>query len=219
MFVYFCVATILAQLLGIAYVTGTGKLDRKSVTGFVQGIYGVDEQLANKTPTSETPEELETRVTLDAVRRLRAHDKMNNELIDLEVSSRLQELKALKEEVQEQRDRYDALWNGFQKQLVEMRDGAVAKGKADVRKVWENVKAKQAKDQIIARVKKDGGLEEVVEIISSMPIDASKKIIGAFKTDEEKEVANKIIDMMLKGDPEASWADQTKQQLDESGPR
>jgi hypothetical protein len=102
--------------------------------------------------------------------------------------------------------------------LQSLREGAIAAGRNNVREIWENIRPKQAKDQIVEMLKEEKGIDEVVSILTQMPIDRRAKIVGEFKTEEEKEKMTEILRLIRDGLPDVKMIDDAAAKLQEAKP-
>ncbi len=78
--------------------------------------------------------------------------------------------------------------------------------------IWENIKPKQAKEQIL-KMLDNQEMNEVVTILSGMPIGKRAKIVGEFKTPEETEKLDEILRLIRCGVPEVNLIDKTLSQV------
>ena len=107
---------------------------------------------------------------------------------------------------------YDALEHAFEQQLEALRSKALSSGRENVRMIWENIKPKQAKEQILQMLEKQE-INEVVTILSSMPISKRAKIVSEFKSADETEKLDEILRLIRSGVPEVNLIDKTRSQI------
>jgi hypothetical protein len=208
-----CVGTTLTAAGGAAWGWWQGYLDRDRVTRAVAALHGVE--LASAAPASADA----APGTAHDLEALRARARRDVELREQAVQAGIAQLRFLQEKLDADRTRYDQLWAGFQSQLLSLREGAIATGRNNVREIWENIRPRQAKDQIMEMIKEQPkGLDEVVSILTQMPIDRRAKIVGEFKTDEEREKMTEILRLIREGLPEVQTIDTATAKLEEAKP-
>ena len=137
-----------------------GYWDRDRVTRAVAALHGVE--LASAATPSEASAGAGPTHDLEA---LKARARRDVELREQAVQAGIAQLRFLQEKLDADRTRYDQLWAGFQSQLQSLREGAIATGRNNVREIWENIRPKQAKVQIIEMLKEEKGIDEVVSIL------------------------------------------------------
>jgi len=208
-----CVGTTLTAVGGAAWGWWQGYLDRDRVTRAVAALHGVE--LASAAPASADA----APGAAHDLEALRARARRDVELREQAVQAGIAQLRFLQEKLDADRTRYDQLWAGFQSQLLSLREGAIATGRNNVREIWENIRPRQAKDQIMEMIKEQPkGLDEVVSILTQMPIDRRAKIVGEFKTDEEREKMTEILRLVRDGLPEVQMIDSATAKLEEAKP-
>lgn len=112
----------------------------------------------------------------------------------------------------EDKDRYERLKTAFEEQLGALRDGAKSTGRENVRLIWENIKPKLAKEQILQMLEANE-INEVVAILSAVPIARRAKIISEFKTPAETAKVDEILRLIRQGVPETNLIDKTRSQV------
>ncbi len=208
-----CVGTTLTAAGGVAWGWMQGYWDRDRVTRAVAALHGVE--LASAAAPTEASAGAGPAHDLEA---LKARARRDVELREQAVQAGISQLRFLQEKLDADRTRYDQLWAGFQSQLQSLREGAIAAGRNNVREIWENIRPKQAKDQIIEMLKEEKGIDEVVSILTQMPIDRRAKIVGEFKTEEEKEKMTEILRLIRDGLPDVKMIDDAAAKLQEAKP-
>jgi hypothetical protein len=124
----------------------------------------------------------------------------------------LEQVKFEQRRLLDEKQEYERLKTAFETHLAQLSDGAVASGRENVRLIWENVKPKQAKEQILQMVAA-GEQEEVVAILSAMPIAKRAKIVSEFKTEEETKQFDELLRLIRKGLPETGVIDEADDDL------
>jgi hypothetical protein len=175
-----------------------------------------DRQSANqngheKEPSSEQP-------SLEDIENARALRIRNLELREQAIQAGLDRVRYEQTKLTDERDMYVRTRAAFDAHLKNMKEGAIAKGRTDTRTILENIKPKQAKQQILQMI--DAGEEdEVVAILSEMPVAKRAKIAGEFgKLDEDNEKLAKILRLIRQGVPEVSQIQDAQDELTAAQP-
>jgi hypothetical protein len=222
--VYFCVATVITLCLLLGYASSKGYLDKDKVTKMIAVAQGTDESPVPGTEanplepgrSSEQSKLVETseQPSLEDIETRRAVQFRNLELREQALDTGLQQIRSEQRKLADDKDGYDRLKSSFDKQLAELKNGSQATGRENIRLIWENIKPKQAKDQILQMIQA-GQKEDVVAILSAMAIGKQSKIIGEFKTDDEPKKLQEILDLIRQGMPEQKVVDNAQQQLNQ----
>lgn len=213
LFAYFCVATLIAQTSALVYFRATGQLDNQKLTSLVNVLKGV-----SPGPTEKDPDKrhrnpaLEEQPSLAEREMKRDLAARNLELREQSVKSALDRVLYEKKTLTEEKDRYELIKRTFETQLAAMREGALSSGRESVRMIWENIKPKQAKEQIL-RMLDEKELNEVVTILTAMPIAKRAKIVSEFKSPDETAKLDEILSQILDGVPETDLINNTTNQV------
>src|SRR4051812_3102766 len=181
-FAYLCVATLIAQGSAIVYLRATGRLDDQRLARVSDALRGIEpppkteeKKTDIKDPSLTEEPSLEERT---AVRDLAAR---NLEIREQAVKSSLDRVLYEKNSLTEEKDRYEHIKTSFESKLIALREGALSTGRESVRLIWENIKPKQAKEQMLKMIE-NKELNEVVTILGAMPISKRAKIVSEFKS-------------------------------------
>lgn len=216
--VYFCVATVISQAIGVAVLWKNGSLNKEKLHHLVALVQDVDiHSIQKEVEDANKPKDVE-QLAFKQVLDRRADKDLNLHLRESSIEKALGELRQLQSQLQGEWTRYNQLTDAFQKELQVRQDDYVVLGRLDVRQIFESAKPKQAKDQIIEILKEDTSqgspaMADVVRFIKSMPRDKSKKIISEFKTEEEKDLLHEILRQIRLGEPEVSLIKKTREKL------
>jgi hypothetical protein len=213
LFAYFCVATVIAQASAVAYLCATCRLDNEKVARLVDTLRGLEPKPKpeEKKHDLEDPS-LTEQPSLGEREAARDLATRNLELREQAVKSGIDRVLYEKNALSEEKRRYEVIKSKFEEQLAAVREGALSTGRESVRLIWENIKPKQAKEQML-KMLDDNELNEVVTILTAMPIAKRAKIVSEFKTPEEADKLDKILNQILDGVPEVGLIDETNQQL------
>jgi len=205
---YLCVGTIVTQSIGVGYLWWAGKLDRDKVFQMLAVVHDVDlEAIQEAKRVKEDPEAM-PQPSFEEFERTRKIRARYIELKSEALAKGLQQLRFNREEYTQDIDRYERLRQDFKKELARLSNDAQSEGFAAVRLIWENIKPKLAKEQIMQMVEQ-GELEDVVVILSQMPIGKRAKIVSAFTTDQEIATMDEIMRKIRQGEPEITVIDDT----------
>ena len=121
--------------------------------------------------------------------------------------------------LEDERRQYDALKLEFDQRIENVRQGAVDEGLKEVQRQLESVDAKLAKDQILrilasAEIPPETFMNFVVTMFKNMPLDRKKKIMGEFKTAEERQQLNMIMNQIRLGVPDVEVIRQAREQFE-----
>jgi hypothetical protein len=142
----------------------------------------------------------------------RALKSRDLELREQELRNQLNLIRQEQSKLVAEADRYQRVQNDFEQRLKNLREGAVATNLENARLILENMKPKQAKEQI-ERMLVEGEMKQAVVLLSAMPIEKRAKIVTEFKTDKESEELAEMLRLIRAGEPEVTLIDETKNNL------
>jgi hypothetical protein len=205
--IYFCVATVVAQAVGIIAMWSKGHLGGDRTLDLLSTIHG----LPTSADTNNTPEEeREPQVVYEEVLDRRALASLDLSLRTSAMDNALSEILLQQSRLNESRRQYSEMLTQFESRLNETRTGATDRALKDVQSTLEDLTPIQAKEQIV-KMMQAGLIDNVVEVLKAMSPDKRKKITAVFADDDEE--FYKIIERMLTGS-EGSLIDRTKEQVD-----
>lgn len=211
---YFCLATILAQIILLAYLSFKWGLNRDKVVQILAVAQGVD-LLAIREQAEQEGDQVSTeQVSYEQIRETRAVKVRHLELREQALKQGLNQLAADQQKLASEMQRQTQLRDFFQKELLEMQQGNVATGRENARLKLESLKPKQAKEQLVEMLKNDE-LDEVVALLAVMPDSKSGKIMAEFKLEGEREQLYQIIRRIRQGYPDFKLPDETQNELDQ----
>ncbi len=210
---YLCVATVITECLLAGYALSKGYLDKEKVTKMIAVAQGVDSS-STDSPINDVIRAAEPseQPSIEDIEKRRAIQTRNLELREQSLHTSVDQLKFEQQKLADEKQTYDRQKSAFEKQLAELQTGVQATGRENIRLIWENIKPKQSKEQILQMIAA-GEQADVVAILSAMPIAKRAKIIGEFKTEEEAKKLEDILRLIREGVPEAKVVDQAQQQL------
>ena len=199
-FAYTCVATILAQAMGLTYAWSSGKVDRDKLFKVLAVVHDIDLEtiLGKKEQVKNTAQE-PVRLSLDEIDRLRKIKSRDLEVRAEFLTKGLEELRHQRDQFTGLKDNFDQRRTAFHEHLSKLQDKAITDGNSNARLILETIKAAQAKELIMKMVDADE-INDVVVILADMPIDKVAEIVGTFRSKEEKDALDRIIRLVRTGD-------------------
>lgn len=203
--VYFCAATLVSELIILAYLWSAWKLDPQRLHKAAAVARGIEPTApeAEKPAPPEVPLE---EVSFDDILDRRALKIRDLELREIALRTAAGALSAQQSQLIEQQQKLASQSADFESRLSTLKDGAAAQGRETVRRILETLKPAQAKAQIMAMLDK-GELDEVVMLLSGMQEAKQAKILGEFKAAGESDKVAELLERIRQGQPEASLAD------------
>jgi flagellar motility protein MotE (MotC chaperone) len=207
-----CVATVIAQAIVIGTLVARGKLDRPRFAQVLAILAG--HPLPQHIEGIQAPprQGAEEHFSYEQVLEARAVKYRNLELREQALRDGVAQLRLEQRKLAEESRRLQQLREGFAAELASLREGATAAGMEEVRRTLENLKPKQAKEQILKMLDADE-MGQVVELLSAMPDTKRAKILAEFKTPEEAEKLNEILRRIRIGAPAAERAEAAREKL------
>jgi hypothetical protein len=215
LFVYFCVGTVITTCLMVGYAMSKGYLSSEKIAKMVAVAKGTDAELAVSATLAADPEkttEIPEQPSFDEIETKRAIHTRNLELREQSLSSGLARIRFEQTKLADEKQNYDRLKGDFEKQLAELHTGSQATGRDNIRQIWESIRPKQAKEQMLQMIAA-GEQNDVVAILNAMPVAKRAKIIGEFKTQEESTKLEDILRRIRQGEPEMKVLDTATDQV------
>lgn len=203
-FMYFCVASIVAQLLMLGYISTQVELTPEKIRRMAQVAYGLEEKPADVPIATNLAEP--DKGSIAQVVEARAI-----KLRDMEF--RQQALQTLKAEIDLQQRQLssevanvDRAKDEFEKQLAEWQDAERTAAVDNAVALIAGMKAPQAKEQIMQMWER-GEKDWVVSLVKSLPPNNRNKIVAEFTQQEEAQDLSEIIRLLREGVPEIRLAE------------
>lgn len=208
---YFCVATCIAEIVIVTYVSLAWQIDRAKLIRILAAAHGID--LAEASRQSETDQPPTEQVSLEQIIEARTMHVRHLELREAAVKNALDQLQFEQQKLADDRKLYDKGKKDFEARLLAVRQDAQSGGAAELTAILEKAKAKQAKEQIL-KMLDEKRLADVVILLSGMQDSKRAKIIGEFKTPEESAKLAEVLRRIREGAAENDLARETRKQLD-----
>ena len=216
LFAAICVATVIAEALALGYLRSRGTLNEKTIQKLIAVASGIGSTPARAKRAGAADEPAPEQTSLEDVARERALKSRDIELREQSLNDSVSMVKTEYAKLVDEKDRYERIKAAFRNQLDELRKGTLAENRETARTILENMKAKQAKEQIL-RMVKEGEMTDVIKILSLMPGAQRKNILREFKTDEESQTLAEILKQIREGVPETKLVDDAEQALEQPG--
>jgi hypothetical protein len=201
---YLCIGTILAQLIIAGYAASQGYLDKQKVTDMLAVARGAKLSSATDKAADTKPKPAQM-MSIEEIDERRTTMTRHLELREQSVQNDLAQIASERDKLLKERQTFDMLVAAFRKEKKDTESQELAKGQEDTRAILENLKPKQAKDLILRMIAADEK-EEVVAILSAMPITKQVKILGEFKTEDEQKKVDDILRLLRQGNGDATPA-------------
>lgn len=203
-FVSFCVATILSQMIGLTLAWWTGSLQPANVEQAIAVLAGQEIE-------PEEPEEVEqepVQVTEEQWLEFRANRHLDLDHRSRELEGRSDFAADLLEKVRAERTALEALRTEFEQRLQQIEQDETEEGTEKVRSILAKVRPSQAKEILMKR-----NVDEAVRLLSGMPERIVAKLLKEFKSQEELARAEEILRLLDEGKQQGQAARETQEEL------
>jgi flagellar motility protein MotE (MotC chaperone) len=215
LFVYTCVATVIAAGILLAYLSHAWHLDRDRLVQMLAIAYGID-LLAAKGEGEPDPKAAGAdQASFDQVLDARANKSRNLELREQALQNSLGQLHFDQEKVVAEKKQFTQFKDTFYADLEKLQKGNVEGGIEENRRILESMKPKQAKE-LVAQMMVDNKLDEVVVLLTPMPDAKRAKILAEFKSPEDVQRVGELLRRLRDGAPVADKAEDARRTLDQS---
>lgn len=206
LFTYFCIATVIALAIGLGVLWSKGSLESGRLMQVVAVMQGVDlaamQQEAIETQITINP----SQPSIEEVIEARALGLRQIEMKEIAVTAALQQVDDGFRTLEDDKQRFALVTDQFQEELDAMYNDALVEGREEARLLLENLKPKQAKEQIL-QMMENGEIDQVVTLLTAMPISKRGKIAREFKAEDEVVKLAKILERVREGTPDANIVD------------
>lgn len=215
LFIYFCIATIIAQAIGIGTLLYLGRLDGQRVAQILALAQGMDLVALAERDEPDLVVESSEQISFAAVEEQRALRLRGMELRMVALQKGVDRVRLEQEQLTDERALVSRLRDEFFQMLAEREDASIVAGMQDVRRVWEKIRPQQAKELILQMVDA-GELEIVVQMFRDMSLSKKARIVGEFKTAEERAQLEVILQNIIEGEPQTGLISQTRDDLEQA---
>jgi hypothetical protein len=215
-FVYFCIGQTLALFVLVGALVAKGLLTHDKLEQIAAVMQGVDLREVTESIDEARAKAKLPQPSLQDVAAARALKSRDLELREQELRNQLNLIRQEQSKLTSEADRYQKVQTDFEVRLKNLREGVIATNLENARIILENMKPKQAKEQI-QRMLTDGEMKQAVSLMSAMPVEKRAKIVTEFKTDKESEELAEMLRLIRAGEPEVTLIDETQKNLSRAG--
>jgi flagellar motility protein MotE (MotC chaperone) len=205
LFVGFCVATVLTQLIVTTVYAVRGTLTMDSATqmiGLLNGIALSAQRIRAAIDSAESTEQ----PSYEEVLEQRAAKGLDMDLRLASQAKYREELEVMLADLREERGRFDRRREDFQAELKRIKEGAEKDGMRELQKTLQAMDSEQAKEQLV-RMHDDGRIDDIVNIIQATALDKRTDILAEFVSEKEAELLEEILRRIGQGEPMATVID------------
>lgn len=213
---YLCIGTVIAQCIGLVVLSRQGGLSRDNIAQALAILQGADINTLVSAAAGEQTAEPAEQVSLEDIALARARLERDLELREQSIITQLDQIRFERAQLTDESARYRALASQFQQQLDTLRGEVIDENQEGARLILENIKPKQAKEQLMVMVTA-GEMDEAVRLLSAMPVTKQSKLIAEFKTPEESAALAEMLRRIREGQPAISAIDDATRRFDGLG--
>lgn len=212
--IWFCVATVLAEVAILAMGFWKGNLTQDHVTQTIALLNGIDisGQRLQKAIAKGKEVPVPSREEVVNARAAKIKELDDRSMALQRERSQLDELRKT---LETEKKLFDDRRLAFESKLNDLSKGLQDTSLGEVQRTLEALPPDQSKDQLL-RMWKNGQNKDVVSILKGMPIDKRKKVMGEFEGEEQRLVLNEMLSMFLDGEPTASLIEEGRKATDQS---
>ncbi len=216
---YFSVATVIAQLTVVGVLWSRGHLANDRLVQVMAIARNVDVvAMSQRIEASARSAEVE-QVSFEDVIEARKLLSLDMDLREIAADKGLMDVRQWSRQVEQERQEYDSLKAGFDRQLTSVREGAIDEGLKEVQRQLESIDPKLAKDQLLRILGNDAitqetSLQFVVSMFKNMPLEKRKRILAEFKSPDEVKQLKEILDQIRLGVPDVDLIRETRKQFE-----
>lgn len=210
--IYLLVGQALAVLVLFGVIALKGGFTHEKLRQMMAVMQGVDLLVLREGVEADRAKAKSEQLSLSDIAEARARKSRDLELREQELRNQLARATSMQRVVADDTERYQQIIADFEQRLKTLREGAIAENLENARQLLENVKPKQAKEQIQKML--DGGeMKQAVTLLAGMPIEKRAKIVAEFKNEKESEELAEMLRLIRQGEPDVTVIDETQKQL------
>ncbi len=212
----FCVATVLAEIMILALLFISGRLNEDSTAKIIALACGIDVS-AERVRQALTTAEAQEVPSFEEIVQARANASLELDLRNASLSSHSELLKFYEERLSKNEAGFDRRLEDYRQALTDREAGVQTQAVKDTQQTFEALKPAQAKEQLI-KMLEDNQIADVVTIIQGLPSDKRKKILAEFKDPSDAEKLQVIIRRIMEGEPDKTLIDKAKKDAESVSP-
>lgn len=212
--VYFCAATLMAEVILGGYLCMTWKVDRSRAIQMLAIAQGIDLFAASRSHGRGDDDAGPEQPSLEQLIAARTAKDLDITIREQALQNGSNQLASLERQLAEQQGKFKQTKKAYETQLQELMEEERVAGRDRNRVILETLKASQAKKLLSVMLENDE-LDEVVLLLADMSSRPQSKIFAEFKTPEDEEQLGEILRMIREGRPAVTLAERTTGELDE----
>ena len=188
---YFCVATVVAEVVVLAMLWWKGAIGDDRLTAMLAAMHGIHPESA--AAAAAASKEAAEQPSLDDLARQKVLASLDIDLRETTIDKSLVDLRTLEDKMATENERLKRWEEGMARQIDRAENMVLESSLLELQKTLEVISPKQAKEQILKILEASPtgddarAMNDVVRILKAMPLDKRKKILGEFKTPTESE--------------------------------
>lgn len=212
MFVYFCLATVVAQVVLAAYLATNWKLDKNKLVQMLAIAQGIDLFALKEEAEKDKDIPSSEQVSFDQILKTRVEKFHDLELREQALRNSLDQLGFEQRQLTDNTKRYKQTRDAFDAELATMQEKATSAGMEDNRTKLEAIQPKQAK-QLLDEMLAANEINDVVTLLEGMPTTKAAKIIKEYTTPDDVEKIAGVLRLIRQGNPLSNLAADTQKNL------
>lgn len=222
---YFCIATVLAQVVVLGMLWWKGAFSDDRVVAMFAALHGIHpdkpnvEAAAAKSKGGHGHEQ----PSLEEVSKQRLLASLDLNLRESTLDKALLELRTLEQQVATENERLKQWQQGMDQRIARAENTVLESSLQELQQTLMVISPKQAKEQILKMLQTstDGSdlraMNDVVRMLKAMPLDKRKKILGEFKSAPESETLADILREIRLSPVEMEMLRDSRNQLEGDG--
>ncbi len=210
--VYFCVATVIAQAVGLAMLWYKGYFTEERAYAVLAAAHGVDMLALRDRLEAEKKIDQEEGPSYESAIDTHLRKSLDLDVREMAVQKGLENLVGFDTQVRVKYDRFADIKLKYETRLMEIANEAKDAALQNLQTTIEAMSPEQAKDQLV-RMLRDGAVNDVVKLMLDLPTDRQKKILAQFANDAEAQQLYEILKRIRLGEPTVSTIDQARAEL------
>ena len=197
---YFCVASVLAQGVVLAMLWWKGAFSDDRVVAMFAALHGIHPEAPGAAAATAKDDHAHEQPSQQEISKKRLLASLDLSLRETTLDKSLIDLRTLEQEIATEKERLGKWQEGMDKRIAEVTKATLDSSLLEWQQTLMVISPKQAKEQILKTLqtpapgKDTRAMNDVVRIFKAMPLDRRKKIMGEFKTAQEADKLNEILE-------------------------
>lgn len=211
-FLYFCVATIIAQAVALASLWSKGALDRSRVYRVLAALHGVDVVTMQAQLNAQVKDVQKEQASFAERAEIQTLESLDLDLRETAIDKGLLDLRNLQTTVQVDQAEFRDQRQAYDTKLKDLAAQEQASAMKQLQRTIEAMRPAQAKEQLV-KMLEDKAMGDVVTLVKNMSMDKQKKIIAEFKEGADADQLYEILKNIRAGEPVVSQIQDAREQL------